>query len=195
MKWLLAGIGAALMPALAQAHTGVDHATGFSSGLLHPLAGADHVLAMVAVGLVAARLGGLATWGVPLSFMVMMASGGAIGMAGFTLPWAESAISLSVIVLSTMVCLGWSLPMSMAVVITGGFAIFHGLAHGAEMPETVSGLSYAAGFVTATGLLHLAGIGLGYLITSRSGATTRYLRLMTGGGGVLAGIGMLAGWL
>lgn len=150
-----------LAPSLAFAHTGVGATDGFAHGFLHPLTGLDHLLAMVAVGLLAARLGGRALWAVPASFMLLMLVGGALGMAGVDLPYVEIAIALSVVVLGGAVAFGASLPLAAAMTLAGAFAVFHGHAHGSEMPETTSGLAYAAGFLCATGLLHLAGIGLG----------------------------------
>lgn len=150
-----------LAPSLAFAHTGVGATHGFEHGFLHPLTGLDHMLAMVAVGLLAARIGGRALWAVPASFLLLMLAGGALGMAGLDLPYVEIAIALSVVVLGGAVALGASLPLAAAMTLAGGFALFHGHAHGSEMPETMSGLSYAAGFLAATALLHLSGIALG----------------------------------
>lgn len=161
---VLAGLLAlvpALAPTLAFAHTGVGATHGFEHGFMHPLTGLDHLLAMVAVGLLAARLGGRALWAVPGSFLALMLVGGGLGMAGLDLPYVEIAIALSVVVLGGAVALGAPLPLAAAMTLAGAFALFHGHAHGAEMPEDSSGLAYAAGFLLATALLHLAGIGLG----------------------------------
>lgn len=145
----------------AQAHTGVGVAGGFGHGFTHPLGGLDHVLAMVAVGVLAAQLGGRALWLVPLSFIAMMIVGGALGMAGIDLPLVEVAIGLSVIAFGVAIASGYHLPTSAAMALAGFFALFHGYAHGAEMPASLSGLDYAAGFVLATALLHAAGIAIG----------------------------------
>ena len=130
----------------AFAHTGVGHAAGFISGLFHPLGGLDHVLAMVGVGLFAALLGGRALWVVPLSFVTMMAVGGAWGMAGANLPLIEFGIGFSVVALGAMMALQWRFPLAIAAVLVGLFAVFHGYAHGAEMPASASGFRYGAGF-------------------------------------------------
>ena len=143
----------------AQAHTGVGGTAGFAHGFAHPLGGIDHVLVMVAVGLFAAQLGGRALWLVPLSFVSVMMAGGALGMAGVAMPFVEIGIGLSVVVLGLAVAFGLHLPTAAAMALVGLFAIFHGHAHGAEMPESASGLAYGAGFVLATALLHALGIG------------------------------------
>ncbi|MBV9066587.1 MAG: HupE/UreJ family protein, partial [Methylobacteriaceae bacterium] len=150
----------ALVPSAAFAHVGLGDTSGIAHGFMHPLSGADHVLAMVAVGLFAARLGGRALWLVPLSFVAMMVFGGVLGIAGVDLPYVEIAIGLSVVVLGLVVAAQVNPPLAIAMAVVGSFAIFHGHAHGAEMPETASGLAYGAGFVIATALLHAIGICL-----------------------------------
>jgi len=182
----------AAMATAAEAHTGIGSTSGFGPGFSHPLGGVDHILAMVAVGLFAAHLGDRALWLVPASFVTMMAFGGAAGIAGFELPFIEAGIGLSVVVLGLIVALQWSAPLSAAMAIVGFFAVFHGFAHGAEMPTDASGLSYASGFVLATALLHLAGIGAGLGI-----GRLRSNRLAQVGGGAmaLAGVGVLTGAL
>lgn len=161
MKKLAFPIAALLLvPTLAQAHPGHD-VTGFTHGFAHPLSGLDHLLAMLAVGLWAAQMGGRARWAVPATFVGVMALGGALGMAGLHLPMVESGIAASVLVLGLLVALSARLSLAAAVPLVGVFALFHGFAHGAEMPASVSGFAYAAGFVLATAALHLAGIGLG----------------------------------
>ncbi len=189
----LLGALAAGLPAAAMAHTGIGATHGFAHGFVHPMVGLDHILAMVAVGLYAAFLGGRALWLVPLSFVAMMAVGGALGIAGVQVPLVEAGIGASVVVLGLAVALRWTLPTAAAMGLVGFFAIFHGHAHGAEMPAAASGLTYALGFILATALLHGAGIGLGQA-TSRLG--TARARLATGAGGGLmavAGVGLLAG--
>jgi urease accessory protein len=151
-----------LVPSMALAHSGpAGHTHGFAQGFLHPLGGLDHVLAMVAVGLLAAHLGGRALLLVPASFVTVMAVGGALGFTGIALPYTELAIALSVIVLGALVAFRANLSLALASLIAGGFAIFHGYAHGTELPAGVSSFSYAAGFLIATALLHFAGIALG----------------------------------
>lgn len=187
----LTAIGLAATPALA--HPGHEAATGLSQGFLHPLSGLDHVLAMVAVGLIAARIGGRAMVLVPLAFLGMMAVGGALGAAGVTMPFVEIGIALSVVVLGASLALRPALPVAAAMALVGAFAIFHGHAHGAEMPETASGLSYGLGFVDATALLHTVGLGLGF----SAGRLLRSLPALrvAGAGLAVAGLGLLTGAL
>jgi urease accessory protein len=150
-------------PTAAFAHPGHDGA-GLVSGFLHPLGGVDHIIAMVAVGLLAARLGGQALWLVPVSFVATMAVAGLAGMAGMGLPYVETGIALSVVALGIIAVFGVAMPVAAAMGLVAFFAVFHGYAHGAEMPETASGLAYGVGFVVATALLHGVGIGLGLMI-------------------------------
>jgi urease accessory protein len=159
----IAAASLAFVPAAASAHPGHDGA-GLVSGFLHPLGGVDHIIAMVAVGLLAARIGGRALWLVPASFVATMAAAGLAGMAGMGLPYVETGIALSVVVLGIIGIFGVAMPVAVAMGLVAFFAVFHGYAHGAEMPETVSGLAYGAGFVAATALLHGVGIGLGLAI-------------------------------
>jgi urease accessory protein len=154
-----------LLPSLAQAHPGwPGHTHGFANGLAHPLTGLDHILAMVAVGLWAAQRGGRALWAVPLAFVSVMALGGIFGLMGGALPFVETGIATSVLVLGVLIAASVRLPLLMSVLIVGLFALFHGYAHGAEMPATASGLDYGMGFILATVSLHLAGIGLGLTV-------------------------------
>ena len=152
---------ASVSPAFA--HTG-HGASSFLQGLAHPLGGLDHMLAMVAVGLYAAMLGGRAMWLVPAAFLCAMALGGVMGMMGYELPYTEIGIAVSVVVLGLAVALRVSLPTLAAMALAGLFAVFHGHAHGAEMPQTISGYEYAAGFLLAAALLHAAGIALGIVL-------------------------------
>lgn len=184
-----AAAAAVLAPTAAFAHPGHGDALGFAHGFLHPISGLDHVLAMVAVGLFAANLGGRALWAVPATFMALMAAGGVLGMTGVAVPYVETGIALSVLVLGAVVALGARWPVGVATALVGVFAIFHGHAHGAEMPVDATGAVYAAGFLTATAMLHLAGLGLG--VTVRSPAIRRL------GGAVMtvAGVGLVTGLL
>ncbi len=150
-----------LVPSLAHAHVGVSGTSGFGHGLGHPLGGLDHLCAMIAVGLWAAQMGGRAIWAVPLTFVSVMALGGIIGMAGLHLPFVETGILLSVLLLGVLITASVRLPLAASIVMVALFAIFHGHAHGAEMPANASGFAYAAGFIFATAMLHLCGIGLG----------------------------------
>lgn len=148
----------------AMAHSGGDGINGgFASGFTHPLFGWDHVIAMVAVGLWGAFLGRPAIWLLPVVFPVVMALGGALGVYGVEIPAVEIGIALSGIVLGLMVAFKVKPPIIIAAVIVGVFAIFHGHAHGQELPETANAMAYSIGFVIATGLLHLTGILFGFV--------------------------------
>lgn len=154
---------AAVIAGPALAHTGDGAVGGLTSGFLHPLFGWDHVVAMVAVGLWGAFLGQPAIWLLPVVFPVVMAIGGALGIAGVPLPAVEAGIALSGVILGLLVALAVKAPLWVAAVIVGAFAIFHGHAHGTELPDAANAYAYAVGFVIATGLLHLAGIAFGQL--------------------------------
>jgi urease accessory protein len=184
----------ALLPTAAMAHTGVGDVGGFAHGFWHPITGLDHVLAMVLIGVLAWQLGGRALWLVPATFVLVMALGGALGIAGMALPLVELGIALSVVVLGAAVALGIRAPVAVAMGVAGLFAIFHGHAHGAEMPGDASGLAYGVGFMIATALLHLCGLGLGYLVAA---AGDRYAVVVRSAGGLaaIAGIAILTGAL
>lgn len=151
------------LPTLAQAHPGpFGHTHGLVNGFAHPLMGMDHILAMIAVGLWAAQRGGRALWSVPLAFVSVMILGAIIGMAGISrVPFVEQGIAASILVLGIFIATAARLPLAASVSIVGLFALFHGFAHGAEMPASASGLTYGIGFIFATAALHLFGIGLG----------------------------------
>lgn len=153
-----------LLASNAQAHSAAEIGGGFASGLLHPVLGWDHVAAMVAVGLWGAFLGNPALWLLPVVFPLVMAFGGALGLAGIPMPSVEIGIALSALILGAMILLAARPPLWLAGTIVAAFAIFHGHAHGTELPEAASPLAYSLGFVIATGLLHLAGIGFGLLV-------------------------------
>lgn len=169
----------------ASAHTGEGVAGGFASGFLHPVFGLDHVVAMVAVGLWGAFLGMPAIWLLPIVFPLVMAFGGALGVAGIPLPGVETWIAASAVVLGLCVALALKPPLWVAAVIVGAFAIFHGHAHGTELPEAANPIAYAIGFVIATGLLHICGIGFGLLAGSSTG---RYA--VQAAGAVIAAVGV-----
>jgi urease accessory protein len=152
-----------LAPAAASAHPGHETA-GLMHGFLHPLGGFDHIIAMVAVGLIAARLGGRALWLVPTSFVGAMTLAGAAASMGMALPYVETGIAVSVVVLGAVAVFGVAMPVAAAMGLVAFFAVFHGYAHGLEMPETASGLAYGAGFVVATAMLHGIGIAFGLMI-------------------------------
>jgi len=152
-----------LTPVPAAAHTG-SLSGGFLGGFTHPLFGPDHVVAMVAVGLWGAFLGAPAMFVLPIVFPLVMAVGGVLGILGVSLPGAEIAIAASAIVLGLMVASAARPPLWLAATIVGAFAIFHGYAHGAELPAGTDAAAYSIGFVMATGLLHLTGISLGLTV-------------------------------
>ena len=186
-------VTATLLPTAAWAHVGHGSTVGFVHGFVHPVTGIDHVLAMVAVGLFAANLGGRALWAVPLSFVSVMAVGGVLGVAGIGVPFVEAGIAISVIVLGLAVALRWQWPVAAAMALVGIFAIFHGHAHGAEMPVDASGLEYGLGFMLATALLHVVGIGLGIGI-ARFGRIYSPRVIQFGGAAMaVAGLGILTG--
>lgn len=188
-------LAAGILASPAAAHTGVGATAGMVHGFVHPVGGLDHVLAMVAVGLFAYLLGGRALWLVPAAFVAMMAVGGGLGMAGVAVPFVEIGIALSVVVIGGMVAFGRSLPVALAMAVVGGFAVFHGLAHGAEMPATASGLAYGAGFVTATALLHGGGLLAAFGLARLSGTHGGRLARAGGGAMAVAGVALLGGVL
>lgn len=161
---------------------------GFMSGFMHPISGLDHVIAMVAVGLWGAFLGRPAIWLLPVVFPLVMAFGGALGVAGLHIPYTETGIALSGIVLGLVVLFAVRPPIWVAAIIVGTFAIFHGYAHGVELPNAANPLVYSIGFVVGTGLLHLAGIAIGELKRLPWGEM-----VVRGGGAVIAilGVGFL----
>lgn len=150
-----------LTPVAALAHTGAGDTHGVVHGFMHPVTGLDHVLAMVAVGILAALLGGRAIWLVPASFVALAAAGGLLGVQGVPVPFVEFGISASVVLLGLAIALQARLPLGWTVGLVGLFGLYHGYAHGAEMPADASGFAYGAGFLAATAMLHIAGIGLG----------------------------------
>ena len=175
-----------LLPSLAQAHPGLPgHTHGFVNGLAHPLTGLDHICAMVAIGLWAAQRGGRALWAVPLAFVSVMALGGILGMTGGALPFVETGIAMSVLILGVLIAASVRLPLLTSVLLVGAFALFHGFAHGAEMPATASCLDYGIGFMMATASLHLCGIGLG--LTARRWGSMQLIRCA---GGAIAACGV-----
>jgi urease accessory protein len=156
-----ARLALALVPAIALAHEETGQAAGFLAGFAHPVSGLDHVLAMVAVGLWGAVLGPPAIWVLPVAFPVVMAFGGLMGLLGVPLPGVEVGIAVSAIVLGVMVLAEIRPALWIAAALVAFFAVFHGHAHGRELPEGASALLYSLGFVVATGLLHAVGILIG----------------------------------
>lgn len=160
MRLWLSVIAGALLPSFAYAHVGITEASGFLHGLTHPTGGLDHVCAMLAVGLWAAQTGGRSVWAVPLTFVSVMALGGALPMLGISLPFVEQGIVLSVLLLGILIAAPVRFPLWLSGSMAGLFALWHGHAHGAEMPALASGIEYALGFMLATALLHVIGIAL-----------------------------------
>ena len=184
MKRLIpALVPALLMASPALAHLNPDEHGSFAAGFSHPTSGADHILAMVAVGLWAALLGGKALWAVPTAFVGAMTLGFLASLAGMPLPFVEPMIMASIVVLGLLVAISARLPLAAVASVVAAFAIFHGHAHGAEMGGA-SALTYLAGFAVATALLHAAGLGLG-LILGRASA----IPVLRGAGVVVAAAG------
>jgi urease accessory protein len=161
---LLLAITVLLAPSVALAHPGHGGDGNLVGGFIHPFGGIDHVLAMTAVGLFAAHLGGRALWAVPATFVAVMALGGVFGAAGVSQPFTETAIALSVLVFGIVIFSGMTPPVLTAMALVGIFAAFHGHVHGTEMPVGASGAVYGIGFMAATALLHGLGITLGLAI-------------------------------
>ncbi|MGA7414809.1 MAG: HupE/UreJ family protein [Bryobacteraceae bacterium] len=174
---------------LAQAHIQKGEAAGFLSGVRHPISGLDHVLAMIAVGLWGAQLGAPAIWVLPVAFPMVMAFGGMLGLMGVPLPGIEYAIAASAILLGAAVLLDLRPPLAAAAALVGFFAIFHGHAHGTELPPGQSGLLYSMGFVIATGCLHAVGISIGTVHRWQWGQT-----FVRAAGGVVAVAGVYFLW-
>jgi urease accessory protein len=169
-------------------HPQAGSAAGFLAGLQHPVSGLDHVVAMIAVGLWGAQLGAPAVWLLPVAFPMAMALGGFLGLVGVPLPGVELGIAASAVALGAMVALELRPPLWIAAGMVGVFAVFHGHAHGTELPAGASGLLYSAGFVVATGLLHAVGIALGLAHRWHAGRTA--LRV-AGGAIAAAGVAFL----
>ena len=193
--YLLLAVAVTLVPTIASAHVGVGDTHGFVHGLSHPLSGLDHILVMVAVGLFAANLGGRALWLVPLAFVSTMAIAAVLGMASLGLPYVEVGIGMSVVVFGLAIALRLNISTLAAMGLVGFFAIFHGYAHGAEIPESASGLAYGVGFVCSTALLHALGIGLGLTIGYAGQTYSRRIVQVGGGAMGIAGVAILSGIL
>jgi urease accessory protein len=181
----VAGAAALIFASPAAAHSGTGLPGGFVAGFRHPFTGSDHLLAMVSVGLWGAFLGRPLIYALPVIFPAVMVGGAAMGMLGVPLPPVEIGIALSVLVLGG--CIAWSLkaPVWSASLIVATFAVFHGYAHGRELPSAADPIGYSAGFVLATGLLHVLGIGIGFLNHRPGGlAATRSV------GGLICGMGV-----
>lgn len=191
IAYRLLAVAIMLMPGAVFAHTGHGEVAGFAYGFMHPLGGLDHLLAMVAIGLFASGLGGRGMWLVPASFVSVMALGGVFGIAGLPVPHVEIAIAASVAILGAIIALGVKAPVAVAMGLAGLFAVFHGYAHGAEMPADGSSLAYGLGFMSATALLHVSGLALGLLFGALGEARGRAFYRVAGVVIALAGAGLL----
>jgi len=165
-----AGLALALHAPIAAAHTGTGLPGGFVQGFAHPFGGLDHLLAMVSVGLWGAFLGRPLIYALPVVFPVVMVVGAALGMFGVPLPSVEIGVALSVVVLGVCIAAAWKAPVVAASFVVAVFALFHGYAHGRELPSAADPVGYSVGFVFATGLLHIVGIGIGVLADRPRGA-------------------------
>jgi urease accessory protein len=173
----------------ANAHIIDDSAAGFGSGFEHPLTGADHFLAMFAVGLWGAQMGGRQVWTLPVTFPLIMVVGGIAGIVGIPLPGVEIGIALSILALGAAIAFAWKPAEWIALLLISVFAICHGYAHGTELPNAADPADFAVGFVLATGLIHLLGIGVGLILSKPlDGGLTRALGAIF----ALAGIHFLA---
>lgn len=184
-KQQVAGLLLLCFAAAANAHSGEGIAGGFLAGFMHPLSGIDHLLAMVAVGIWGATLGRPLIWALPVAFPMLMVVGGVLGIAKVPLPYVEVGIATSVVVLGLSIAAAWRAPVALAVAIVAIFGVFHGYAHGTELPQAAAPAAYAAGFVISTGLLHLAGIAIGLVK-----ALPRGVQVLRASGGLIAATGV-----
>lgn len=174
-----------LLPGIAVAHTGVGETVGFAHGFIHPIGGADHLLAMVAVGIWAAQIGGRALWVVPSTFVTVLILGGILGFSGIAVPFIEEVILISVLALGILIAVAFRFSIIFSAVVVGFFAIFHGHAHGTEMPLAVGAVSYTIGFALSTAILHVAGMALGIVLQN---VKLKNVNRYAGGAIVLCGI-------
>jgi urease accessory protein len=180
-----AAAAALLIGSSAEAHMGTGLAGGFVSGFRHPLSGSDHLLAMVSVGLWGAFLGQPLIYALPVIFPAMMVGGAVLGMFGVPLPPVEIGIALSVLVLGGCIALSLKAAVWAASLIVATFAVFHGYAHGKELPSAADPIGFSAGFVLATGLLHVLGICIGFLNGRPGGVVAT-----RSAGGIIGGMGV-----
>jgi len=174
----------------AFAHTGAGTAFSFQSGFLHPLGGLDHLLAMFAVGLLAAQIGGRAIWLVPGTFVMTMIAGALAGFVGFDIPGVELGIVVSIVAIALPVAFALGMPAALAMAYVGFFALFHGYAHGAELPIEAGAAPYIAGFALATALIHAAGVAIGLACGRLASAHGSYALRFTGGLVAVVGLGL-----
>jgi urease accessory protein len=184
-----------LAPTAALAHAGIGSSSGFMHGFMHPLSGLDHQLALILVGLFAYQLGGRALWLIPLTFVSLMAFGGFLGITGISIPSVEVCIALSVIVLGIFVAFSVKAPVAVAMAVVGLFAIFHGHAHGSEMPLDAAGIEFGTGFMLATAVLHAVGIGIGFMVGMTVKIHDKAIYRTVGGLAWVAGLALLVGYL
>lgn len=168
-----------MLSSTAQAHQ-ITSGSGFYAGFSHPVLGLDHLLAMLSVGILSAQMGDRAIWTVPATFVVVMTLGGILGISQIGIPFVELGIALSVVLLGAALTAGRKSPMYAGMAFVGVFAVFHGYAHGVEMPGLANPLLYAAGFVSATALIHLMGVLFG-LITLKLDNNDHMLRVCGAG--------------
>jgi urease accessory protein len=184
----LTAIATAAFSSAASAHIGDHSHMSFAEGVMHPLTGLDHILAMVAVGLWASQIGGRALWLLPVTFPVVMAIGGVLGMSGVALPLVEAGIAVSVLVLGAAIALKLRPSLAVSVPLIGAFALLHGYAHGVELPVEASALEFGVGFIVATAVLHMIGIGIG-LTANR--LPVQFVARAAGGAIAVAGVALL----
>lgn len=192
VRFVLCTAAACFAPADAFAHPGPGSLTGLALGFMHPLTGADHVLAMVAVGILAATLGGRALWALPLTFLAAMVLGGGLGINGVGLPLGQTVIALSVVVMGLAVSSPRKSPMAAAIVMVATFALYHGHAHGMELSPVVSSVPFVFGFTVATATLHSIGIGLAFAVKRFNPVCVRYAWSVSGLAMAMFGLGLLA---
>ena len=187
-RWLafpLAAVLALIPSASALAHIIQGEAGGFGQGFEHPLTGPDHFLAMFAVGIWGAQMGGRAVWALPVTFPLIMTAGGVAGMLGLPLPHVELGIALSILALGSAIAFGWRPVEAVALILIGVFAICHGYAHGVELPNAADPADYAVGFVVATGMIHILGVGVGLALNKpMEGRLSRALGAVIAVGGI-----------
>lgn len=178
-----AALAVLAVPSAAWAHAAAEGG-GFAAGFFHPMLGLDHVLAMLAVGMWGGQLGMPALWILPVAFPLIMAAGGVLGIVGIPLPAGELGIALSVVVLGAMIACNARVALWLALALVAAFAVFHGHAHGLELPAHSDPIAYSAGFVLATGLIHLVGILIGLVIALPGGVA-----MLRSGGAAIALVG------
>ena len=185
---LVVALTSATIPTVVYAHEGGNLPLGgFLSGLVHPVLGYDHLLAMLSVGILSAQIGGRAIWTVPTTFVAVMALGGVLGLIDIGITITELGIAFSLVILGSVIATERRLPVILAMIGVGFFAIFHGYAHGTEMPQTAQPVAYAFGFLTGTALIHITGVLIGD-ISKRYQRGPQVLRV---GGGLIAMVGLL----